>query len=70
MLMTNLVTDHLYYTLRENEKLNTSNMKAIADDKLNVTLYLNCENILGKKGENAGYQHFLLFPKMFSNNVF
>ena len=22
------------------------------------------ENILGK-GENAGYQHFLLFPKMF-----
>ena len=27
------------------------------------------ENIVGK-GENAGYQHFLLFPTMFSKSFF
>ena len=47
-----------------------------ADDKIhvNVTQKLkfvlrSVENILGK-GENAGYQHFLLFPKMFSKAFF
>ena len=65
-------------------------LKAIADDKINLTPILNfvlvrvesivltpilnfvlvrVENIVGK-GENAGYQHFLLFPTMFSKAFF
>ena len=44
-------------------------LKAFADDKLNVTQKLKfalgrVENIVGKE-ENAGYQHFLLFPQCF-----
>ena len=44
-------------------------MKATADNKINVNQKLNfdigrLENIVGK-GENAGYQHFLLFPQGF-----
>ena len=44
-------------------------MKAFADDKLNVTrnvkvVFHRIENIVGKE-ENAGYQHFLLFPRCF-----
>ena len=46
-----------------------SKLKAFADDKLNATqnikvLYHRIENIAGKE-ENAGYQHFLLFPRCF-----
>ena len=46
--------------------LDWSKLKAFADDKINVNWKLKCvlervENIMGK-GENAGYQHFLLFP--------
>ena len=44
-------------------------MEALVDDKMNATCMLKfvlgrVENILGK-GENAGCQHFLLFPKCF-----
>ena len=44
-------------------------LKAFADDKLNVTqdikvFFHRMENIVGKE-ENAGYQHFLLFPQCF-----
>ena len=43
-------------------------LKAFADEKLNVakiklSLCDRVENTVGK--ENAGYQHFLLFPKCF-----
>ena len=46
-----------------------SKLKAFADDKSSVAEKLKLvvrrvENILGK-GENAGYQHFLLFPQCF-----
>ena len=46
-----------------------SKFKAFADNKINVTQKLKfalgrVENIVGK-GENAGYQHFLLFPQYF-----
>ena len=46
-----------------------SKLKAFADDKIDVTENLKfilgrVENIAGK-GENAGYQHFLLFPQCF-----
>ena len=45
-------------------------LKAFADDKLNVdkmkiSLLDRVQNTEGK-GENAGNQHFLLFPTMFS----
>ena len=48
-----------------------SKSEALADDKINVTQTLKfvsgrVENILGKR-ENAGYQHFLLFPKCFQS---
>ena len=48
--------------------------KVLAEDKINVTQKLVfflrwVENILGK-GENAGYHHFPIFPKMFSKASF
>ena len=44
-------------------------LEAFADDKLNATQNVGVvlhriENIVGKE-ENAGYQHFLLFPQCF-----
>ena len=44
-------------------------LKALADDKSNVaklpiSLFDRVENIVGK-GENVGYQHFLLSPQSF-----
>ena len=49
-------------------------MKDFADDKINVTEKLKFvlgrkENIVGE-GENAGYQHFLLFPQCFQKLSF
>ena len=46
-------------------------LEAFADDKWNVTSNMKAafhriENIVGKE-ENAGYQHFLLFPQCFQN---
>ena len=48
--------------------------RIIADDKMNVIERLKfalerVENIVGK-GENAGYQHFLLFPQCFQKATF
>ena len=62
------------YSLPNDKILEWSKIIAYADDKINVTQNLNfvlrrVENILGK-GENAGYQYFLLFPKMFSKSFF
>ena len=57
-------------TFLPNDKvLGFSKLKALADDKLNVAIMIipvfdRLENILGK-GENADYQHFLLFPQCF-----
>ena len=44
-------------------------LEALADDRFNVVCMMISvsdvqENIVGK-GENAGYQHFLLFPQCF-----
>ena len=52
--------------------LDYSKLKAFADDKINVNEKLKfglgrVENIVGK-GENAGYQHFLLFPQFFQKS--
>ena len=56
-------------SLPNNKFLDWSELKAFADGKLNVALKQNIflglvENIVGKE-ENAGYQHFLLFPQCF-----
>ena len=49
----------------EDKILNETKLKAFADDKFNKKNYISVfdrvENIV-RKGENAGYQHFLLFP--------
>ena len=34
-----------------------------------ISVFDNVENIVGK-GENAGYQHFLLFPQCFEKASF
>ena len=49
-------------------------LKAFADKILNVAKMMNpffvrVENNVGK-GENAGYQHFLLFPQCFQKASF
>ena len=54
--------------------LDWSIFKAFADDKINVNKKLKyrlgrVENILGK-GENVGYQHFLLFTQCFQKPCF
>ena len=54
--------------------LDWSKLKAFAGDKINVAevvipLSDRVENIVGK-GENAGYQHFLLFPQCFQKPFF
>ena len=55
--------------LSNNKNLDWSKLKAFADDKIDVSEKLKfvlgrVENIVGK-GENAGFQHFLLFPQCF-----
>ena len=58
-----------------NDKMrDQSNLKAFEDDILDVVQMMICvtdwlENIMGK-GENAGYQHFLLFPQCFRKTAF
>ena len=56
-------------TLPNDKSLHWSKLKAFQDDKKNVTENLkfvwgHVENIAGK-GENAGFQHLLLFPNVF-----
>ena len=50
------------------KKLDVTKLKAFADDKIHVAQMISdfdrVENIVGK-GENAGYQHFLLFTQCF-----
>ena len=51
-----------------------SKLKRFADNKLNATEKLKfilgwVENIMGK-GENAGFQHFVLFPQCFQKASF
>ena len=54
--------------------LDVIKLKAFADNKINVAhfmifAYEGVENIVGK-GENAGVQHFLLFPQCFQKASF
>ena len=59
----------LIYPLPDDKILGLPKLKAFTDDKLNVTknvkvVFHRIKNIVGKE-ENAGYQHFLLFPQCF-----
>ena len=51
-------------SLPNHKILHWSKLKAFADDKIKVLNFDTVENIVGK-GENAGCQHFLLFPQCF-----
>ena len=58
-----------FNSLPNDKILDWSKLKALADDKIKVTqkskfVSSKVENIVGK-GENAGYQHFLLFSQCF-----
>ena len=70
MQMVSLTTHYfLLNSLPKNKILDVTKLKAFAVDKLNVfemmiSLFDRVENTVGK-GENAGYQHFLLFPQCF-----
>ena len=61
----------MHFNALPNDKiLDWSKLKAFEDDKINETEKLkfvleSVENMVGK-GENAGNQHFLLFPHYFS----
>ena len=50
-----LTKDNIFYKTK---------LEAFANDKLNIAKMNISENSVGK-GENAGYQHFLLFPQCF-----
>ena len=68
-IKVNLYVKKCFNRLPNDKILALSKLKALADDKLNVAKIMISvsywvENIVGK-GENAGYQHFLLFPQCF-----
>ena len=59
------------YSLTSDKSVAWHNLKAFAEDTLNVCqviefVFVMEENIVGK-GENAGYQHFLLFQESFQS---
>ena len=61
-------------SLPNDKILDVTKLKAFADDKMNIAqmmifVFDRVENIVGR-GENAGYQHFLLFPKCFQKDPF
>ena len=63
-----------FNTLPNNKFVDWSKLKELADEKINVTEKLNfvlgmVENSVGK-GENAGYQHCLLFLQCFQKAYF
>ena len=58
---------HFFNLLPIDKILDVMKFKAFADDKIDVaemmtSIFDSVENTVGK-GENAGYQHFLLFPQ-------
>ena len=63
-----------FNSLPNDKILDWSKLKAFADNKMNVNERLKfdlgrVDNIVGK-GENTGYQHFLLFPQYFQKASF
>ena len=73
LIATNLILYSLpvLNPLPNDRILDLTKLKAFADDKfigaeMMISLFDRVENTVGK-GENAGYQHFLLFPQCFPN---
>ena len=68
--MADRITALFNSTFYQNDKIFASfELRAFADHKSNFTqnikfVFHRVENIV-EKGENAGYQHFLLFPQFF-----
>ena len=60
MMFKEILNDALINPFPNNKHLNQLIFKLSADDKLNEIKDDKVKNIVGK-GENAGYQHFLLF---------
>ena len=67
-------SNELINSLSNNKLLGLPKLKTFADNKMYVTKILKIgirrvENIVGK-GENTGYQHFLLYQKCFQKASF
>ena len=64
----------LFNPLLNDKFLDWSKLKAFADDKINSTdkqkFFLALVENIVRKGENAGYQHFLLIPQCFQKFSF
>ena len=63
-----------FLTLPDDKILTILKLKALADDNFTETQMMKfffdrVVSIVGK-GENAGHQHFLLFPQCFQNDSF
>ena len=74
VMITCLISPLCINSLPNDKFLEWSKSKAFADNKIHVTSKLKfvlekVDNIAGI-GENAGYQHFLLFPQCFENASF
>ena len=61
-------------TLPNDKILDLAKLKELADDKINEIqkkfFWLGKIQNIVEKGENAGYQHFLLFPQSFQKLSF
>ena len=62
------------YSLANDNFFDSTKLKVFAEDNSNVaeimiSVFHRVENIV-QKGENAGYQHFLLFPQCFQKASF
>ena len=68
------LSSKFYLSLPNNKFSELVQIKASADDKINVReklkFVLGCVKNITGKGENAGYQHFLLFPQCFLKDCF
>ena len=68
-MIIHVVKPYTVHSLPSDKILDMAKLKAFVDDKSKVTkmiIFLSdtAENSV-RKGENAGYQHFLLFPQCF-----
>ena len=64
----------VFNPLPNDKILDMTNLKAFGEykfsvAKMKISFFDRVENTVGK-GENAGYQHFLLFPTLFSKASF
>ena len=72
--LRHLVSQCITNALQNNKFSGWSKLKAFANDKIYVTIETEILFGMGRKhygkGENAGFQHFLLFPQCFQKVSF